>query len=64
MRKPKPENVIPNPCKDCSDIQLDDYGYLCDLSCGKRTAYLNQLEGAKAMQIMLAANFVKIVKEE
>lgn len=35
------------PCKDCPDIQLDTYGYLCDLSCGKRTAWLNHQVGIK-----------------
>jgi len=36
-----------NPCKDCPNIQLDDYGYLCDLACGQKTAYLNHQKGMK-----------------
>lgn len=35
------------PCIDCSNKQVDKYGYLCDLSCGKRTAWLNYRAGIK-----------------
>ena len=34
-----------DPCIGCPNINLDDYGYLCDLACGKRTAWLNQIKG-------------------
>lgn len=30
-----------DPCKNCSDIKVDDYGYFCDMACGKHTAYQN-----------------------
>ena len=36
------------PCIDCLDINTDEYGYICDLACGKRTAWLNYMEGLKA----------------
>ena len=48
----RPENLagfIPDPCADCSNKRVDEYGYLCDLGCGGRTAYLNKLAGADAM---------------
>lgn len=37
------------PCVDCPDKVIDDYGYYCDLTCGIRTAWLNYLEGVKEM---------------
>ena len=43
------ETINPDPCKDCPDIQLDNYGYLCDLACGKHTAYLNREAGVDAI---------------
>lgn len=36
-----------DPCKNCPNIQLDSYGYVCDLACGKRTAWLNYQAGVK-----------------
>ena len=33
------------PCIDCLDLQKDEYGYLCDLACGKRSAWENQIQG-------------------
>ncbi len=36
-----------DPCVDCPDIDVDEYGYLCDLACGKRTAWLNFKAGIK-----------------
>lgn len=33
------------PCIDCTNKQRDEYGYLCDLSCGKRTAWANYQAG-------------------
>ena len=35
------------PCIGCPDIQMDNYGYLCDLACGKRTAWLNYMAGIR-----------------
>jgi hypothetical protein len=39
------------PCDDCSAEHklVDEYGYFCDLSCGKRTAWINKEIGADAM---------------
>lgn len=48
----RPENwdeINPDPCKDCSNKVIDDYGYFCDLACGKHSAYLNKEAGADAM---------------
>jgi len=36
---------ITDPCIGCPNINLDEYGYLCDIACGKRTAWLNQIKG-------------------
>ncbi len=36
-----------NPCTDCSDKVEDEYGLLCDLSCGKHTVYINYQSGIK-----------------
>uniref|UniRef100_A0A6M3LB61 Uncharacterized protein n=1 Tax=viral metagenome TaxID=1070528 RepID=A0A6M3LB61_9ZZZZ len=35
------------PCIDCPDKMIDDYGYLCDLSCGKRSMWTNYMAGVK-----------------
>lgn len=35
------------PCIDCTNKQTDEYGYFCDLSCGKRTAWVNYQAGIK-----------------
>lgn len=53
------ENWKKNPCENCPDKQEDKYGLLCDLACGKHTAYLNREVGADAM---LEALF-KLAKE-
>ncbi len=37
------------PCIDCPRKVVDDFGYLCDISCGKRTAWLNYQAGIKEM---------------
>uniref|UniRef100_A0A6M3L442 Uncharacterized protein n=1 Tax=viral metagenome TaxID=1070528 RepID=A0A6M3L442_9ZZZZ len=34
-----------NPCIDCPSKEEDTYGLLCDLSCGKHTAYVNYQAG-------------------
>jgi len=33
------------PCIECPNKKIDDYGYFCDLACGKRTAWLNYKAG-------------------
>lgn len=35
------------PCIDCPEKKIDDYGYFCDLHCGKRTAWFNHQEGIR-----------------
>jgi len=45
----KPKNWSKNPCDDCPNKQEDIYGLLCDLACGKHTAYLNHEAGADAI---------------
>ena len=37
------------PCVDCPDKVIDDYGYFCDLSCGKRTAWLYYKAGQESV---------------
>ncbi len=39
----------PDPCKDCTKKEVDDWGLFCDLACGKASAYDNYLCGAKDM---------------
>jgi len=36
-----------NPCENCPNRQKDNYGLLCDLSCGKHSAYVNYQAGIK-----------------
>ncbi len=36
-----------DPCKDCPDILQDGWGYLCDVSCGKHSAYKSYQVGIK-----------------
>ena len=58
MKGWRPDNwakVNPYPCEGCPDIQIDHYGYLCDLACGKRTVYFNKEAGADAMLEALKA---------
>jgi hypothetical protein len=33
------------PCLNCPDKEVDEYGYLCDIACGKRTAWINFTAG-------------------
>jgi hypothetical protein len=49
ITKWRPKGWFKNPCDGCENKQEDDYGYLCDLACGKRTAWINQEAGADAM---------------
>ena len=35
------------PCIDCLDKKVDDYGYFCDMACGMRTAWLNHQAGIR-----------------
>lgn len=45
----RPDNWPKNPCIDCPNKQEDIYGLICDLACGKHTAWLNFEAGADAM---------------
>jgi len=38
---------ITDPCIGCPNINLDEYGYLCDIACGKRSAWLNYMAGIR-----------------
>jgi hypothetical protein len=49
MDKWRPDDWPKDPCIDCPNKQVDDYGYLCDLACGKRAAWMNQEIGADRM---------------
>ena len=40
-------------CDRCKQKVVDDYGYLCDINCGKHIAYLNHEAGADLMLRML-----------
>lgn len=39
------------PCDDCTAEHklIDEYGYFCDLACGKRSQWINREAGASAM---------------
>lgn len=43
----KAEDIIADPCKGCPRRDEDDWGYVCDIACGKRSQYLAMLEGAR-----------------
>lgn len=36
-----------DPCVDCPDNNIDEWGFLCNLGCGKRTAWVNYQAGVK-----------------
>jgi len=48
---------IKSPCDDCTAEHklIDEYGYFCDMACGKRTAWINKKAGAEAMYSHLAS---------
>ena len=39
----------PDPCKDCPTKREDEWGFICDIYCGKMSAYRNYEAGADAM---------------
>ena len=56
IKKPwRPENWEGCPCDDCLLKQGDEYGLICDLSCGKYSAWANKEAGAAAMLEALEA---------
>jgi len=52
----RPDNWPKCPCDSCDHPDVDDYGYLCDLACGKRSAWFNREAGADAMLEVLIAS--------
>ncbi len=49
----RPDGWQKNPCDECARKSEDEYGLLCDLPCGRHTAYMNQEAGADAMLVAL-----------
>ena len=45
----RPKGWKVNPCDKCLGKVEDNYGLMCDLSCGKATAYANYEAGADAL---------------
>jgi len=45
----RPEGWPKCPCDECEKKEEDEYGLLCNLACGKYTAWLNREAGADAM---------------
>ena len=45
----RPESWSKCPCDDCPNKVIDDYGYVCDLSCGKWGEWFMFEAGADAM---------------
>lgn len=46
------------PCIDCPSKVIDDYGYFCDLACGKRSAWENYMAGVKEVVGWLGFHYV------
>ena len=49
MSEWRPLDWPKSPCDDCEHEDIDDYGYYCDLWCGKRTGWANRETGADAI---------------
>jgi hypothetical protein len=45
----RPKDWPKNPCYNCRNKKEDDYGLLCDWSCGKYSNYANFENGADLM---------------
>ncbi len=41
--------ITKDPCVGCPDRQEDSYGFVCDIACGKHSAYVNWLAGVKTV---------------
>lgn len=39
--------MINDPCRDCKNKEIDEWGYVCDFWCHKRSEYLSYMEGYK-----------------
>ncbi len=49
-----------NLCISCSNRAIDDYGYVCDLYCGKHSEWLNYQAGIKeVMEWIETHNLIK-----
>ncbi len=46
-----------NPCIDCTNKVVDEYGLFCDLACGKHTAYINYQAGIKEVVEWINNNY-------
>ncbi len=45
----RPKNWQKNPCDGCENENADEYGFFCNLTCGKCSAYQNYEAGADAI---------------
>jgi hypothetical protein len=55
----RPEDWPKCPCDGCANKVEDEYGLVCDLSCGKHSAWRNREAGADAMLTALKMNGVR-----
>jgi len=46
-----------NPCDKCERKEEDEYGLVCDLACGKHSAWFNHQEGIREVVTWLNDNF-------
>ena len=58
------DEINPDHCKDCPDKMIDDYGMLCDLSCGKYSAYRNRENGADKLWKSVCDYIAELSKDE
>ena len=49
-RKAKYDNMPDDPCQDCDDLSGDDFGLICNWTCGLATAYSNFMRGYRMGQ--------------
>ena len=56
------ENWKKNPCDDCGRRVEDEWGSVCNLSCGEATAYSNYEAGAEAMLKEVLLYISKVTK--
>ena len=52
---------IPCPCDGCEKKVVDDYGYMCDLACGRRSHWISEKAG---VDIQLEADIYEYGKLE
>ena len=51
---------IPCPCDGCEGKVIDEYGYMCDLSCGKRSQWISERAGADIQLEVDAGEYDKL----